>query len=32
MHGTDAPPFMAPETTTKIAKQLEKEMDFSSSS
>lgn len=27
-HGTDASPFMAPETTTKIAKLLEKEIDF----
>lgn len=32
MPGTDASPFMAPETITKTAKQLEKEMDFSSSS
>lgn len=28
MHGTDASPFMEPETTTKIAKLLETEIDF----
>ena len=28
MHGTDASPFMEPETTTKIAKLLEEEIDF----